>query len=126
MRQWRSRHVAPNSNRREPARTDRVSQDVIVLVVAVRWLAVASALATWQFAGPNRELANRELHISVDTALDTFDALVVGAGPSGLSVSRELGRAGIRHTVLERGDTVGHTWAHQYDGLVLHTGKHFS
>ena len=28
--------------------------------------------------------------------------------------------------MLERGDTIGHTWAHLYDGLVLHTGKHFS
>ena len=28
--------------------------------------------------------------------------------------------------VLERGETVAHTWAHLYDGLVLHTGKHFS
>jgi len=61
---------------------------------------------------------------AVDT--HTFPVIVVGAGPSGLSVSRELGRAGIRHVVLERGEAVGHTWAHLYDGLVLHTGKHFS
>src|SRR3982751_158219 len=62
----------------------------------------------------------------VDTSQDLFDVIVVGAGPSGLSVSRELGLAGIRHVVLERGETVGHTWAHLYDGVVLHTGKHFS
>ena len=28
--------------------------------------------------------------------------------------------------MLERGETIGHTWVHLYDGLVLHTGKHLS
>ena len=51
---------------------------------------------------------------------------MIGAGPAGLASSRELTRAGIRHLVLERGDTIGHTWVHLYDGLVLHTGKHLS
>jgi cation diffusion facilitator CzcD-associated flavoprotein CzcO len=61
----------------------------------------------------------------VDTPLE-FDAIVVGGGPSGLASSRELGRAGVRHIVLERGEAVGQTWRGLYDGLVLHTGKHFS
>ena len=61
----------------------------------------------------------------MDTPLE-FDAIVVGGGPSGLASSRELGRAGVRHIVLERGEAVGHTWRRLYDGLVLHTGKHFS
>jgi cation diffusion facilitator CzcD-associated flavoprotein CzcO len=43
-----------------------------------------------------------------------------------LASSRELTRAGIGHVVLERGETVGHTWVQLYDGLVLHTGKHLS
>ena len=57
--------------------------------------------------------------------MDT-EVLVVGAGPAGLAVSRELKRRGVSHTVLERGDTVGYTWANLYDSLVLHTGKWMS
>lgn len=60
------------------------------------------------------------------TSFEPTNAIVVGAGPSGLASSRELRRAGVRHIVLERGEAAGHTWAHLYDGLVLHTGKHFS
>ena len=56
----------------------------------------------------------------------THVALVVGAGPAGLAASRELGLRGIEHVVLEKGDTLGHTWANLYDSLVLHTGKHLS
>jgi cation diffusion facilitator CzcD-associated flavoprotein CzcO len=59
-------------------------------------------------------------------SLEAYDAIVVGAGPSGLASSRELARAGVRHLVVERGPTIGNTWAHLYEGLVLHTGKHLS
>lgn len=62
----------------------------------------------------------------MSTSLESFDAIVVGAGPAGLATSRELGRASVRHVVFERGETIGHTWTRLYDGLVLHTGKHFS
>ncbi len=54
------------------------------------------------------------------------DVLVIGAGPAGLAASHELGRLGIAHSVLERGDEVAHTWTRLYDSLVLHTGKHLS
>jgi thioredoxin reductase len=57
---------------------------------------------------------------------DSYDAIVIGGGPAGLACSRELSRRGVGHRVLERGDAVGYTWAHLYDGLVLHTGKHLS
>src|SRR5688572_645466 len=53
-------------------------------------------------------------------------AVVIGAGPAGLATSRELRRHGIDHVVLERGDSLGHTWANLYASLVLHTGKHLS
>jgi len=54
------------------------------------------------------------------------DALVLGAGPAGLATSQQLGRRGIAHRVLERGDVVGHSWAHLYHSLRLHTGKRMS
>jgi cation diffusion facilitator CzcD-associated flavoprotein CzcO len=56
----------------------------------------------------------------------TYDVVVVGAGPAGLATSRELDVRHVDHVVLERGADAGHTWAHLYDSLVLHTGKHLS
>jgi cation diffusion facilitator CzcD-associated flavoprotein CzcO len=55
-----------------------------------------------------------------------IDALVIGAGPAGLAVSRELGLRGVAHTVLEAGQAPGHSWSKVYDSLRLHTGKHLS
>jgi len=52
--------------------------------------------------------------------------LVIGGGPAGLAASQQLSHRGISHKVLERGDTVGYTWANLYDSLVLHTGKWMS
>lgn len=52
--------------------------------------------------------------------------VVVGAGPAGLATSQQLSEHQVPHRVLERGDTVGHTWANLYDSLTLHTGKHLS
>lgn len=43
-----------------------------------------------------------------------------------MATSHGLTEVGVRHVVLERGGSVGHTWVHLYDGLVLHTGKHLS
>jgi cation diffusion facilitator CzcD-associated flavoprotein CzcO len=51
--------------------------------------------------------------------------VVVGAGPGGLAVSRELMARRIDHVVLERGE-IGESWRPYYDGLVLHTGRHLS
>jgi lysine/ornithine N-monooxygenase len=52
--------------------------------------------------------------------------LVVGAGPAGLAVARELGERGIGCRVLERGPTPAHVWHNLYDSLRLHTGRHLS
>jgi glycine/D-amino acid oxidase-like deaminating enzyme len=57
---------------------------------------------------------------------ERVDVAVVGAGPAGLATSQQLAQRGIRHRVLERGETVGYTWANLYDSLTLHTGKHMS
>ena len=51
---------------------------------------------------------------------------MVGGGPAGLATSQRLHRLRVPHRVLERGDTVGYTWANLYDSLTLHTGKHMS
>jgi cation diffusion facilitator CzcD-associated flavoprotein CzcO len=45
---------------------------------------------------------------------------IVGAGPAGLALARELQRRGVRPALLERG-RVGETWARQYEGLRLHS-----
>jgi putative flavoprotein involved in K+ transport len=48
-------------------------------------------------------------------------AVVVGAGPAGLAVSRHLTMLGVEHVVLER-DVVGATWrAQRWDGFTLVT-----
>ncbi len=46
--------------------------------------------------------------------------IVVGAGPAGLAVSYELGRAGVDHIVLERG-RVGQSWRDRWDSFCLVT-----
>lgn len=56
----------------------------------------------------------------------TRSALIVGAGPAGLAAAAELDRAGVSYRLLERGPSLGHTWANLYDSLTLHTGKHMS
>lgn len=57
---------------------------------------------------------------------ERLDVVVVGAGPAGLATSQQLQEHRVSHCVLERGDTVGYTWANLYDSLTLHTGKHMS
>lgn len=55
------------------------------------------------------------------------DVIVIGAGPAGLATSAALTQAGMAHRVLERGDTVGYTWAQiYYESLVLHTARRLS
>ncbi|GAB3596552.1 MSMEG_0569 family flavin-dependent oxidoreductase [Microbacterium tumbae] len=52
---------------------------------------------------------------------DHFEAVVVGGGQAGLSLSRHLVESGIRHVVLERG-TVAHEWKDgRWDNFTLVT-----
>jgi putative flavoprotein involved in K+ transport len=53
--------------------------------------------------------------------MNQLDAVIVGAGWAGLSVSYELMRAGVRHMVIERG-RVGQTWRSQrWDSFHMNT-----
>ncbi|MEZ5753074.1 MAG: NAD(P)/FAD-dependent oxidoreductase [Paracoccaceae bacterium] len=50
--------------------------------------------------------------------IETVEALVVGAGQAGLAASAHLGRAGVRHLVLER-DRIAERWrSARWDSLV--------
>ena len=53
-------------------------------------------------------------------AAPSVDAVVIGAGQAGLSVSHELTALGIDHRVLER-ERVGSAWTHLWDAFRLNT-----
>lgn len=55
-----------------------------------------------------------------------IENLIIGAGPSGLSVAGRLRKAGIPFEILEKSDTVGIAWRKHYDRLHLHTDKKYS
>lgn len=50
---------------------------------------------------------------------------VVGAGPSGLSISRAFTRLGIPHDVIERHDDVGGIWDISHPGSPMYQSAHF-
>jgi putative flavoprotein involved in K+ transport len=52
--------------------------------------------------------------------VETVDVVVVGGGPAGLSMSRELSRRGVAHVVLERG-RIGQSWRDRWDSFCLVT-----
>jgi cation diffusion facilitator CzcD-associated flavoprotein CzcO len=49
---------------------------------------------------------------------EELDVVIIGAGQAGLSLSHELGAAGIEHVVLERG-RVGQSWRGRWDSFCL-------
>ena len=58
---------------------------------------------------------------SAGPATGTTDVVVIGAGHSGLAISRFLGRRGIEHVILERGE-VANSWIRErWDSLKLLT-----
>lgn len=54
------------------------------------------------------------------------DAIVLGAGPSGLATVACLRARGLTATVLERNQQVGSSWRNHYERLHLHTTKRYS
>ena len=51
---------------------------------------------------------------------ERIGTVIIGGGQAGLSVSRELARAGVGHVVLERG-RVGQSWRGRWDSFCLVT-----
>lgn len=65
-------------------------------------------------------------HIDGGRRPGEMQAVVVGAGATGLACARALARRGIRAVVLERGDSVGAAWRRRYRVLRLNSGRAFS
>lgn len=55
-----------------------------------------------------------------------IENLIIGAGPSGLSVAGRLRKLGIPFEIIEKSGTIGIAWRNHYDRLHLHTDKKFS
>jgi 4-hydroxyacetophenone monooxygenase len=66
--------------------------------------------------------------IALDTSTDFpagLDALVVGAGPSGIAMSVRLQRLGVHHVVVEKSTSVGGVWRENtYPGCAVDTPNH--
>jgi cation diffusion facilitator CzcD-associated flavoprotein CzcO len=54
------------------------------------------------------------------------DAIIIGAGPSGLAVAACLKEAGLTSLILDRADAVATSWRHHYERLHLHTDRSHS
>jgi cation diffusion facilitator CzcD-associated flavoprotein CzcO len=55
-----------------------------------------------------------------------IENLIIGAGPSGLSIAGRLSKSGIPFEIIEKTDTIGIAWRNHYDRLHLHTDKKYS
>ena len=55
--------------------------------------------------------------------MSDVDAIIVGAGPAGLSCAASMSALGLRATVLEKANAVGSVWRRHYDRLHLHTDR---
>ncbi|MEA2404100.1 MAG: hypothetical protein QOE08_747 [Thermoleophilaceae bacterium] len=58
--------------------------------------------------------------------MERREAVVIGAGPAGLSVAAMLRKRGIDALVVDRADAVGSSWRRHYDRLHLHTVRWLS
>jgi cation diffusion facilitator CzcD-associated flavoprotein CzcO len=52
--------------------------------------------------------------------------IIIGAGAAGLATAACLKKRGLEATILEGGDSTGHSWARGYEALKLHTVRRFS
>lgn len=59
-------------------------------------------------------------------APEAFDAVVIGAGPGGLSAAAMIQRQGVPVVVVDRADAVAASWRMHYDRLHLHTVRWLS
>lgn len=55
-----------------------------------------------------------------------YDAIVIGAGPAGLTMGYRLQQAGLRFVILEAGDEPVGSWPHYYDSLSLNSSARYS
>ena len=60
------------------------------------------------------------------STIETTQAVVIGAGLSGLAAARELTRRGIQVTVLEARDRVAEPWRGRHPALRLNIHRHFA
>ena len=56
---------------------------------------------------------------------DNYDAIVIGAGPAGLVVAKQLKKQGLRYVVLERNDAVGGIWNIDAPNTPMYQSAHF-
>lgn len=56
-----------------------------------------------------------------DDASNTYDAVIVGGGQSGLSTAGRLKALGLRYVVIDKRPEVGDVWSTRYDSLAWHT-----
>ncbi|SRR6266545_2661234 len=57
---------------------------------------------------------------------NTIDTIVVGAGPAGLAVGKELRERKVPFQILEKEASIAPSWHRHYDRLHLHTAKRYS
>lgn len=68
---------------------------------------------------------DRDVEIAPAAGTTDFHVVVIGAGFSGILAAIQLGKAGVRHTVIEKDETVGGTWwENTYPGCGVDTPTH--
>ncbi|MHA7279382.1 flavin-containing monooxygenase [Arthrobacter sp. MDT2-2] len=58
--------------------------------------------------------------------MDVYPAIIIGAGPAGLSVAAALKNRGITAVVVDKSDAVASSWRHRPEGLRLNSGRRMS